>query len=397
MTVLLLGWGWLNMLIWERLLLAASGVLTAMWSMWNGTKDGSLTSIAGTRIPVGMSITLLDNNNVLATWMNGGGSNIECVAGTISGKTITWGSIVTLSTTYGGFHNTSVIALSTTQAIVSFCDSKNSNSVSACVINVTSQTTCAFGAVFSTGNPGTGVSLDKLTSTTALLTYGQSGTTRGQSVVLSVSSSIVTTPGATFSFNSTHDIGYCAVSCISATQALVVYWDVFSTSMLGQRLDISAGTTIAGNTPSTISGVPNSPQLLKIAQLTTSSFSMIYSDNGNGAPQALGLTLSGTTVTNGTKVNIYNNSFAYSIDSGAICRTSSNTVMYLYNHDSDNLMYGVVGSLSGNIVTLSTPVNITTPITAKGMVVVSVDGYHLLSAFQDVGNSLFNSVVLSII
>ena len=172
------------------------------------------------------SVTALSSTQALVCYQDGGSSSYgtACILN-ISGSTITPGTPAVFefaATTY-----TSVTALSSTQAIVSYSDGGNSNRGTACILNISGSTiTRGSPTVFESATT-VYTSVTALSSTQALVCCSDvDGNYRGTACILDISGSTIT-PDTHVVFESVNSV-YVVVTTLSSTQAVVCYRGTFS-------------------------------------------------------------------------------------------------------------------------------------------------------------------------
>ena len=173
-----------------------------------------------------ISVTTLSSAQALVCYRDGGSSSYgtACILN-ISGSTITPGTPAVFefaATTY-----TSVTALSSTQAIVSYSDGGNSNRGTACILNISGSTiTRGSPTVFESATT-VYTSVTALSSTQALVCCSDvDGNYRGTACILDISGSTIT-PDTHVVFESVNSV-YVVVTTLSSTQAVVCYRGTFS-------------------------------------------------------------------------------------------------------------------------------------------------------------------------
>ena len=172
------------------------------------------------------SVTALSSTQALVCYQDVGSSSYgtACILN-ISGSTITPGTPAVFefaATTY-----TSVTALSSTQAIVSYSDGGNSNRGTACILNISGSTiTRGSPTVFESATT-VYTSVTALSSTQALVCCSDvDGNYRGTACILDISGSTIT-PDTHVVFESVNSV-YVVVTTLSSTQAVVCYRGTFS-------------------------------------------------------------------------------------------------------------------------------------------------------------------------
>jgi hypothetical protein len=267
---------------------------------------------------------------------------IYAVVGTISGTTITFG---TPAFVRAGLSPQGVgcCALSSTSALVTYGDA---GSIWAGTPLVISGTTITVGSQTTTGTVASGSQCVPLTSTTALCVDDYGNKAR----VATVSGTSLTW-GAETTFGSNANYG-CVTSASSTTG--VVAKVSSGGGVVATALTIS-GTTITAGTPTTIdASAGNEP--FGICAVTPTSVIFAYL-NTAGYLKANGATVSGTTLTVGTPSAAFTayNANAGNFNSGPIITATSSSQALVVSVDQSTTGYGLGQflNISGTTVTSS--------------------------------------------
>jgi hypothetical protein len=278
------------------------------------------------------SVAMLDSSKAVVTYTDNGNSNYgtACVL-SISGTTVTAGTPVVFesATTY----YTSVAMLDSSKAVVTYQDGGNSNYGTACVLSISGTTvTAGTPAVFEAANsPYTSVAA--LNSSKAVVTYTDNGNSYyGTACVLSISGTTVTA-GTPVVFESATTY-YTSVAMLDSSKAVVTYTDDGNSSYGTACVLSISGTTVTAGTPVVFESA--AIDSISVAMLDSSKAVVTYRDGGNSNyGTACVLSISGTTVTAGTPVVFESANTGYT--SVAMIDSSKAVVTY---QDVGNSYYG---------------------------------------------------------
>jgi len=242
------------------------------------------------------SVSLLSTDKVIVSYKDlGNGSYGTSIILDVSGSTITAGSAVVFESASTSY--TSVAALSATKAIVVHRDNGNSMYGTSCVLDVSGSTiTAGSTIVFESARSDYNV-VAMLTSTKAIVTYRDVGSTnKGTACILDVSGSTVTagTPVVFETGNTTSSY----VTMLTSTKAIVAYVDNdnsgYGTSCI---LDVS-GSTITAGTPLVLNSA--SSNYFSVDALDSNKVITAYANVGNssyGTAVVLQTAYTGTNLT----------------------------------------------------------------------------------------------------
>jgi hypothetical protein len=259
-------------------------------------------------------------------------SSGRCTVLDISGSTITPGPSYQIFT--GGGVNCSVSALSSTQAILVYPDAGGDDYPRASVLTITG-TAVAAGAelIISGGQTGT-VEVTALSSTKAVAAFNSGN---GNAFVIEISGTTATY-GTIVSF-STAVSDSISLSTISSTQAILIYGNRTTLRGYACVLDVS-GSTVTPATPVDFSG--SEINTSSVATLSSTQAIATYTDAGNSLyGTSCVLDISGSTITPGTPVVFESATSWYT----SVTDLSSTQAIVCYQ-DAGNLDYGTVVSSS---------------------------------------------------
>lgn len=220
---------------------ASTGGISSSWASWNGSADGS--NIDTMQVGTGASVIAISATTFMIITPNG--NSLWAYIGTVSGTSIVYGSIVDLngngSSAPSSIKNISVEILDVNKVLISYGTNSNNNIYVVCA--TVSGTTITNGSVVIAVSGNASVDhqqqLAILTTTTALLAW-RDNSTNIKAVVLSVSGTTITAATAA---NIVSGIATApSVMCYTSGKVLVLYPDAnnFPTA----RIVNVAGTTI---------------------------------------------------------------------------------------------------------------------------------------------------------
>ncbi len=348
------------------------------WVAWDGSLDGA-TAVYGLAFSQLNTVIKLDTNVVLNIYADALFAGFA-VVGTISDTTITWGTPVLFSG-LGAISNSSVTALSATEALVCFRDTADDNKGKAVVLSVSGTTITVNSIVTFEADNIDAVSVVMLSSSKAVVIYNDIDLFAGKAMVLDVAATVITTNTA-FAFTPSNTATNCIIAGISSTQVLAVYTDddngAYGTA---QVLDIS-GSTVSGNTSYVFNNDVSS--LFRIARISAATMAIIYDNAGDSDyPSAQILSLAGTVVSYGTPVRVIN----VVADEGyfAIARADSQSAFIFYRNVTTNQGAARIASISGTAITMKTPVVVKAS-ACQSMTTCSLDDNRVIYTFRDQGN-----------
>lgn len=331
-----------------------------------GTKY--ITTVAGGYGYAQLVVWLTDSLIVGAWWTNN--DKLSAQAGSVSGSAVTLGTVLQIDSAA-----TTIIAmirLSDSTFAVLYKGASSYINIKVCSV---SGTTITAGSVW---NPSYTVSIPgdveyrhghklfkRLDDTHFVFACNNGGSTNFRTTVFSVSGTTITAGTAHDNTCASAWNGLCELAVLDSTHFVIAYQN--NSNVLKVRCCSVSGTTITGGTEVTLyNGAIPAVHLLPV---TSTSFIAVYGVNGVSYFRAVAGSVSGTTITLGTEVNPINNGLTYYPNCGDEVRRigSSNVFVITYSR----CYYSTV-SVSGTTVT---PIILSCPYSefANGMT----------SAFQD--------------
>ena len=301
-----------------------------------------------------ISVTMLTSSKALVVYRDDGNSayGTACVL-TISGTSITAGTAVVFES--ASMYYPSVTMLTDTKALVVYQDRGNSSYGTANVINVSGTSITVGTPVVFNSASSEYVSSTMLNSTKVLVVYRNVGNAgKGTSRILTVqagSGTNISVSAAVLFENAS--VYYPKVTALSATKAIVAYYDAGNSQVFTACvLDVS-GTSITAGTPANVTSTAGIGRL-SITTLTTTKALVVYQDNGNsGYGSSNVITVSGSSISAGS-TTVFESA---SSDAMSVTTLTSTKALVTYR-DQPNSNYGTscILDVSGTSITAGTPV-----------------------------------------
>lgn len=299
--------------------------------------------------PYDISTTLVSANKVAICFANNSDYKTSAIIAVIDGTTISFGTSLVFGTgtsSYGD-NTTQIEALDETKLLASWIRLRTSASTSssyglkACVLTLNGTTLTANTTLNIQTSRQTNQSLCKLSSSRALISYGDRDATTGSSRVLTIS-------GTSVSTSSKYDFSTVSVSSktsclISSDKVLIIYMRTSSIGYASVIATISPSNTITFGSTYTID---NSYTVYPKSSCLVETNKILVSFNENGTNNCLQiLNVSGTSViSNGDKYLL--GAGKYHIDTVLM---QENRVVTIYNStDTTNHGNSQVLGISGN-------------------------------------------------
>jgi hypothetical protein len=244
-----------------------------------------------------IDIAVLDSTHFAVSYSNGNNNNKgEVRVGSVSGTTITFGTLAQFET--NGVTGTSIDALDSSHFVIAYeyYDGAFINKKGIAICGSVSGTTITLGTKNEfLSTQAEYISVDKVTSSTFLLSYKDSAGIYGKCVMGSVSGTTITIGTAsTFSAVSPR---YIESVVLDSTHFVLTYYESSSTRTV---IGVISGTTISSyGTAQTLYSGAGSP----VCRMSDTSFLAIYptSDSGDYYLASKLCNVSGTTITLGAE------------------------------------------------------------------------------------------------
>jgi len=295
------------------------------------------------------SVATLSSSSFLYAYIGyntgSGTANLYAVVATISGTTITFGTPVIIRSDLSP-QGVGCCALSSTSALITY---GNTSSVWAATAITISGTTITAGSETSAGTTASSSTCVALTSTTALCIDNYGNKAR----IATVSGTSVSW-GSPTSFGSTGNYAY--VTSGSSTTGIVAncpFTGANSGKLVATALTIS-GTTITAGSETVLDASPSGDPF-GICAVTATSAIAAYGASSTAYFKAVGMTISGTTITVGTPVTLTSYAVGFNnYDCGPVGAAISSTQAFFTTVvNSSSALLGQILTISGTSVTSS--------------------------------------------
>lgn len=285
----------------------------------------------------------LDSTHFVVAWRDANDADQgKIVVGTVSGSSISYGSIVTFNA--GDTRNPQIAKIDSTHFAIVFRDSGDSGKGKAMIGTVSSGNVITFGSeyTFASGtvnNPD--VSL--LDSTHIAVTYDDVTNTDGSAIVGTISSTDVITFGTRVAY-STASISGSRIATLDSTHFAILYRDETPNVLKSIIGVVSGGTTITyGSAVSVLADATNSRDIVPI---DSTHFLVGYTDNTAGVASGnVGTVTSGNVISIGTKYSSVTNL------NEIVIGTFSATDFYFVGITSGAPLNALTGTISGSVLT----------------------------------------------
>ena len=257
-----------------------------------------------------------------------------------------------------------VSVLTNTTAIVVWVGPSSSYTLRAAVATLSDDgTVVSIGTILDVQTQTTNPTVVAMDSTHAMVVYGDRATNFGAARVLTISGTNVVA-GAENVWDSTSEYpgyyGWCPIAKLDATNAIVIN-TAYSPSGVRVRVLTMSGTSISAGPKTTLYSSSYINQSLNIAALSSTSAIALYSNpNTPWDLWAVGLSISGTTVTAGTAVQLSVTSDGGDTGELGICAMDGTNAIATFTKINTTYYdwYAANLTLSGTTVTVNTPTKV---------------------------------------
>ena len=306
------------------------------------------------------------NNKIVFAYRDGSTSQLKCKIGTISGTSVSFGSAVTITT---NTPNTQVVATFDTNAnkvVIMWSDSADNNDLKG-VVGTVSGTSISFGSITTAATGGTGfklpkdITFDSLNNKVVCIYTDPNNSSYGTSVIGTVSgTSISFGTAVVFKSGSTFEMT-CAFD--SSNNKVVVAYRDGSTADGEAVVGTVSGTSISYGSSVTFadySAGVNIGALRSVFDTSQNKVVLFYDEALNGGFGLVG-TVSGTSITFGTQT-AYRGAGSDDLKNGQPSYDSTAEAVIIVYRDEDNNDYTTlaVGKVSGTSISFRTPVVVNT-------------------------------------
>lgn len=374
--------------------IASSIISTPSWSIWNGSKDGSFTSLSGSGDTFG--VAKLDTDRSLFLYANSGTGQINAVIATTSGTTITYhtSQVVDILALYQG----SICTLDTGRALVCYVTAAGVYGIVLSIDgsnNITVNTRTLIHASVATGLPR----VLKLAADQCIFTYIDSGVSDTFSATcVTTTGTAVDAPHAILEIDSYVPV-LCNIGILSSTSAFVAYsTDESGNGVNGIVLTIASNTVSKFSPHNLVSSAISIPDLLSCETFDSTHAVVVYEDYNAALCKAFVVTITDGSgnMTAGSSTTFYSGNAVGNINgtSNPLCFIDSATLMVLFSSFiGSDLGLGCVLSISGTTINSHNAVTLYNSAPA-GLTGILLDSNRIVSGATSAG--IAGTQVLSI-
>jgi hypothetical protein len=336
------------------------------------------------------------NQRVVIAYQDGGTSNQGfAVVGSVSGTTITFGTPVRFSSTVSVVQSTSVVYDPVTAKIVicySGFDSGASQRYVLAVVGTVSGTTISFGSIVQADSSFFGIGTVSATydinaqKVVIVYTNNNSVTNRGSAVVGTVSGTSITF-GTVVVFKTTSTSAPVATYDASVQRVVVAYTDGANSSFGTAVIATVSGTTISFGTPVVFRSGPTGSITLAY-DITNQKMVFAYIENSTSFGVSIVGTSTTTSISFGTAVN-FNSASCSSISLNYDANLQK--VVVAFRQGSTGFGSAVVGTVSGTSISFGSATVFNAASTQDTSVAYMANIQNMVISYQDTGNSSFGT------
>lgn len=278
-----------------------------------------------------------------------------------------------------------IAPLSSTVAVYAYIGYDNNSGLADlyAVVATRSGSTISFGTpvVVRSGLSPQGVSICKLSSTTAFIAYETAANNYLAGRVLTVSGTSVSA-GAESTISSVSQ--YPSVTRLTDTTALCAYVQA------GLKIVVAtaSGTTFSWGSPATVSGVGVNTVISASALSSTAGIVLFDNASASNAPTVVACSVAGGSVTPGTPVQIEATGLSSSSGFGGISALTSSSAIAVWATDTPSNYGKAVGmTVSGTTVTVGTPITFSATSTTSSSIgamqpITAIDSSSALAVYK---------------
>lgn len=350
------------------------------WATWTGSLDGSNTSTGGSQTGVKIVIKKLDTDKFIAFWP-ASGTVYKAVIVTLSGTTPSFGSITDVFTvTAGSVNSFSAVVLDSGRVMIAYSDG-GANGLYGRILSI-SGTTITTNSIATILSSATYANLQLvLQDTDKVMSVYLDGNV-GKALITTITGTTINSPGTVYTFEASSINGYIAATVLTSTTSIVAYC-IATTTAKAIVLSVS-GTTISGGTKATLDTAAAN-DIGGICALSPTSVIVSYAGTGGvgiSPGQAIPLTISGTSISVLTKATFVATDINTSTTASGTIALNSTQFMTSYTVYSTSRPWVVVGTISGSTIAYGTPVLIDTASSTGNLSLSLVDDGRAILLFS---------------
>ena len=337
-----------------------------------------------------------DVNRVVVAYSDeGDGEKGKAVIGTVSGTSISFGSIVTFANA-STFVGSVVYDTNADRVVIAYLDNDNSSGSGTAIVGTISGTSVSFGseAVFQSGQIGTVKAAFDSTSNKIVFAYSNtaSDSEHGYAIVGTVSGTNISF-GSSAEFENAQVKEIAAIYDPNANKTVIAYSD-WGNSRYGTAIVATVSGTSISFGSAAIFESARITNTCGVFDPDTNKVVIAYTDTGNSSYGTVVVsTVSNTSISFGTPV-VFESASTAQMEKIAY-DTSANKVVIGYN-DGGNSSYGTIiyGTVSGTSISFESPVVFLTENTMFINSIFDPDNDNLVLIYRDQGNSEYGTGVV---
>ena len=337
-----------------------------------------------------------DVNRVVVAYSDeGDGNKGKAVVGTVSGTSISFGSIVTFANASTAVGNV-VYDTNSDKAVIAYLDNDNSSGSGTAIVGTISGTSISFGseAVFKSGQIGTVRAAFDSTSNKIIFAYSNtaSDSEHGYAIVGTVSGTNISF-GSEAEFENAQVREIAAIYDPNANKTVIAYSD-WGNSRYGTAIVATVSGTSVSFGSAAVFESARITNTCGVFDPDTNKVVIAYTDVGNSAYGTVVVsTVSSTSISFGTPV-VFESASTAQMEKIAY-DTSANKVIIGYR-DGGNSSYGtfIYGTVSGTGISFESPVVFLTADTVFINSIFDPDNDNLVLIYRDQGNSEYGTGVV---
>lgn len=340
------------MAIPSQQLLAAYGSIAnrQTWSTWDGTYDGSLTTISSDTVRSYAACTLSSGTELVA-FNDDTSSKYRALIVTTTGTTNSYGTIVDIAAN-GATKMVNVCALDSSRVLCVYTDA--SDIPQAVILSISGTTITVNTPVAINATAGNSVAVSFLSTDKSIVTTVSSSGTTLNSYIVTTSGTTVSSIGSVYAVTTGASSGGAPIVTLTSTTALVFWRD--STNTYPQVVVLSVSGTTISAPGSSVQLETKIASNLTIAALTSTTAIAAYANLTDSTGRACVMTISGTTITAGTPANFDTNDIRISANGSGLVGISATLAMIIYRDQVTLNVNGRVLTTSGTTFSSGTKV-----------------------------------------
>jgi hypothetical protein len=298
-----------------------------------------------------------DNNKVVVAYSDQGDSNKgKAAVGTVSGTSISFGTPVEFEA--GG---TSYIAVTydtnADKVVIAYADAGNSSGAGTAIVGTVSGTSISFGTAVVYNNAETtyqGITFDSSNNKVVVCYRDNGNSNYGTAIVGTVSGTSISF-GSEVVFNSANSIYSSATFDSSNNKVVIVYRDGGNSNRGTAIVGTVSGTSISFGSEVVFDGNNGSEWTAATFDSNSNKVVVFYQDDTDTETNAIVGTVSGTSISFGTAVQVLDGNNVYH---NATFNSTANTVLVVLQEETTEDIELFVGTVSGTSITFGTALKV---------------------------------------